>query len=187
MLRIARAASELQASTAFMSSAADVEDRRSRMRGAGGCNRMLIAERTADLERRQSLVTLRDRINATLGPIVSGYSECALVGFPDSANVGTAPSGLASWRGFARWAFACVPLPRTRLRREHPRAELPDGLILLHGGGNLGDLWPRFQRLREQRDPGFPSPAHCPASSVDPLWRSEALARTRAVFDIIPI
>jgi exopolysaccharide biosynthesis predicted pyruvyltransferase EpsI len=27
---------------------------------------------------------------------------------------------------------------------------LPDGIVLLHGGGNFGDEWPEHQRLREQ-------------------------------------
>ncbi|MGK3649160.1 polysaccharide pyruvyl transferase family protein [Pseudarthrobacter enclensis] len=33
----------------------------------------------------------------------------------------------------------------------------PDGPILLHGGGNLGDIWPRFQEFRERVVLDFPS------------------------------
>ena len=35
-------------------------------------------------------------------------------------------------------------------------AALGGGMILIHGGGNLGDVWPRHQRLREQVLADFP-------------------------------
>ena len=118
---------------------------------------MLITERTADLERRQSLVTLRDRIDATLGPIVSGYTECALVGFPDSANVGDS----AIWLGELAWLREAGVRVVYRCHERDYDANIlaescPNGLILLHGGGNLGDVWPRFQRLRERVIQDFP-------------------------------
>lgn len=76
----------------------------------------------------------------------------ALVDFPDHANVGDSaiwlgeiamlrdmtgrdPDYVCTWDGFD--AAAC-------------RAASPDGVLFLHGGGNLGDIWPHHQRFREQ-------------------------------------
>jgi hypothetical protein len=67
---------------------------------------MLIAERTADLERRQSLVTPRDRIIVTLAPIISVLRMCAGRAFRIRPTWATAPSGSANWRGFTKRASA---------------------------------------------------------------------------------
>ncbi len=82
---------------------------------------------------------------------VAAGSRYALVDFPDHANVGDSaiwlgelamlrqitgrdPSYISTWHDFDLDAFhrAC-----------------PDGLLFLHGGGNLGDIWPHHQRFRE--------------------------------------
>ncbi|WP_322963419.1 polysaccharide pyruvyl transferase family protein [Sphingomonas fuzhouensis] len=76
----------------------------------------------------------------------------ALVDFPDHANVGDSaiwlgeiallrdigagdPAYIARWDDFDEAAF---------------RAACPSGPILIHGGGNLGDIWPHHQHFREQ-------------------------------------
>ncbi len=78
-------------------------------------------------------------------------SRYALVDFPDHANVGDSaiwlgelallreitgrdPCYISTWHDFDIDAFhdAC-----------------PDGILFLHGGGNLGDIWPHHQRFRE--------------------------------------
>ncbi len=78
-------------------------------------------------------------------------SRYALVDFPDHANVGDSaiwlgelallreitgrdPCYVSTWHDFDLDAFhdAC-----------------PDGILFLHGGGNLGDIWPHHQRFRE--------------------------------------
>lgn len=75
----------------------------------------------------------------------------ALVDFPDHANVGDSaiwlgerqmlrtitgrdPCYVSTWHDFDAAAF---------------RAACPDGTLFLHGGGNLGDIWPHHQRFRE--------------------------------------
>lgn len=75
----------------------------------------------------------------------------ALVDFPDHANVGDSaiwlgevtvlraltgrdPAYVSTWHDFD--AAAC-------------RRACPDGPLFLHGGGNLGDIWPHHQRFRE--------------------------------------
>ena len=76
----------------------------------------------------------------------------ALVDFPDHANVGDSaiwlgevamlrqvtgrdPDYVATWDGFDIAAF---------------RAASPTGVLFLHGGGNLGDIWPHHQHFRER-------------------------------------
>ncbi len=76
----------------------------------------------------------------------------ALIDFPDHANVGDSaiwlgemrmlrtvtgrdPDYVATWDGFDPDAF---------------RAASPAGVLFLHGGGNLGDIWPHHQRFRER-------------------------------------
>lgn len=75
----------------------------------------------------------------------------ALVDFPDHANVGDSaiwlgeiamlrsvtgrdPDYMSTWDNFDAEAFRCA---------------CPDGVLFLHGGGNLGDIWPHHQRFRE--------------------------------------
>ncbi len=76
----------------------------------------------------------------------------ALIDFPDHANVGDSaiwlgemrmlravtgrdPDYVATWDGFEPDAFHTAS---------------PDGVLFLHGGGNLGDIWPHHQRFRER-------------------------------------
>jgi exopolysaccharide biosynthesis predicted pyruvyltransferase EpsI len=78
-------------------------------------------------------------------------SRYALVDFPDHANVGDSaiwlgelamlrqitkrdPCYVSTWHDFDLDAF---------------RSACPDGILFLHGGGNLGDIWPHHQRFRE--------------------------------------
>ncbi|WP_233150583.1 polysaccharide pyruvyl transferase family protein [Sphingomonas mollis] len=75
----------------------------------------------------------------------------ALVDFPDHANVGDsaiwlgetrmlravtgrAPDYVSTWADFDEAAF---------------RRACPDGVLFLHGGGNLGDIWVHHQAFRE--------------------------------------
>ncbi|WP_298093134.1 polysaccharide pyruvyl transferase family protein [uncultured Sphingomonas sp.] len=76
----------------------------------------------------------------------------ALVDFPDHANVGDSaiwlgeiamlravtgrdPAYVSTWHDFDAEAF---------------RRACPAGTLFLHGGGNLGDIWPHHQHFREQ-------------------------------------
>lgn len=82
----------------------------------------------------------------------------ALLDFPDHANVGDsaiwlgeialleaigagAPAYTSRWDDFDEGAF---------------RAACPTGPILIHGGGNLGDIWPHHQHFREYLLRHFP-------------------------------
>lgn len=92
-------------------------------------------------------VALRDLYRAHVAP----GTRYALVDFPDHANVGDSaiwlgevtvlrdltgrdPDYVSTWHDFDETAF---------------RRAAPGGVLFLHGGGNLGDIWPHHQRFRE--------------------------------------
>ena len=101
--------------------------------------------------------TLRERTLATLGPILAGARRCALVDFPDHLNVGDS----AIWLGAVavlhhlgidiRYRCDTSAYDPVRLRKS-----LGDGIIIINGGGNFGDVWKRHQRLREAVIRDFP-------------------------------
>lgn len=76
----------------------------------------------------------------------------ALVDFPDHANVGDSAIWLGTTTFFRRhhhseprYVASISAFSAAALRRAHP-----EGPILIHGGGNFGDLWPRHQQFRER-------------------------------------
>jgi pyruvyl transferase EpsO len=106
---------------------------------------------------RDLLADLRTSIDKILGPLLPAGTRCALMDFPNSANVGDA----AIWMGERAWlersgidvVYTC---DRFTYSPSRLRKELQDGVILWHGGGNLGDLWPGFQAFRERVVSEFP-------------------------------
>jgi pyruvyl transferase EpsO len=76
----------------------------------------------------------------------------ALLDFPDHSNVGDSAiwlGELATLRHLE--SKICYVATRTTYRADRLRRALgPDGIVLLHGGGNFGDLWPKHQEHREQ-------------------------------------
>src|SRR5262249_48666339 len=95
-------------------------------------------------------IELRQRIEEALSPLLQGYRTCALVDSPNHPNVGDSAIWLgqetflraSGLRVVYRCDFASYSMRRLAAR-------LPQGLILLCGGGNFGDLWPQHQRFRE--------------------------------------
>lgn len=94
---------------------------------------------------------LRERVLDELSRLLGGHRSVALVDFPFHRNAGDA----AIWAG-ERAALAALGVQvryvadawlyrPDRLREAHP-----DGPVLLHGGGNVGDIWPWAQDRREQ-------------------------------------
>ena len=75
----------------------------------------------------------------------------ALLDFPDHANVGDS----AIWLGELTMLRAITGREPDYVCCWHDfdpaalRRDCPDGIVFLHGGGNLGDIWPHHQRLRE--------------------------------------
>ena len=107
---------------------------------------------------RELIERLRGAIDSALSPILESSSAYALIDFPDHSNVGDS----AIWLGEIAWLEAHGSPPPAYVctcesyNAAELRSSLPEGLILIHGGGNFGDLWPRHQALREQVCRDFP-------------------------------
>ena len=127
---------------------------------------------------------LRDRLRATLFPLVEGHKTGALLDFPDHSNVGDS----AIWAGaMALIADAGITVgyrcdPETYNRR-HLRRSVPVGPIFINGGGNLGDVWRRHQRLREAVVRDFPDRPIIQLPQTVHFQHLENLAAARQQFD----
>jgi len=82
---------------------------------------------------------------------VAAGDAYALVDFPDHANVGDS----AIWLGEVKLLRALTGRDPDYVSTWHDfdeaafRRACPGGTLFLHGGGNLGDIWPHHQRFRE--------------------------------------
>jgi pyruvyl transferase EpsO len=131
----------------------------------------------------ETVSRLSDLAAERVGSLLPPGARCALVGFPDHANVGDA----AIWLGErvllerlgARVAYVSDE------RRFDPaalRARIGDGPVFLHGGGNLGDLWMHHQVFREKALQALAdSPVVQLPQSIH-FGERENLARARQVF-----
>jgi pyruvyl transferase EpsO len=102
------------------------------------------------------LERLLARVAAELADLAA--QPFALVDFPDHANVGDSAIWLGTTAFFRRhsrteprYVASIAAFSPAALRQAHP-----DGPILIHGGGNFGDLWPRHQAFRERLLETFP-------------------------------
>jgi exopolysaccharide biosynthesis predicted pyruvyltransferase EpsI len=99
------------------------------------------------------IASLSTTIDAVVGSLLPpAGTPVALLDFPNHANVGDS----AIWLGEAEFlrrhganvAYVC---DLQSYSPEHLAARLgADGVILLHGGGNLGDYWYHHQEFRER-------------------------------------
>jgi pyruvyl transferase EpsO len=94
---------------------------------------------------------LRQEILSILDPMMSGVTRCALVAFPNHNNSGDN----AIWLGELAYLKRAGVIPayvcdHRNYDMRDLRRRLPDGPILIHGGGNFGDLWPQQQAFRER-------------------------------------
>ncbi|WCB96952.1 Putative pyruvyl transferase EpsO [Baekduia alba] len=131
------------------------------------------------------VAALNERIDAVLGPLVDAGAPVAIVGYPNHPNVGDAAiyAGEVAWLGRRgiRVAYAC---DLDSYRADVLAARLGDrGTILLHGGGNLGDLWVDHQELRERTIRDFPGHRIVSFPQTMHFRDPAALDRARAVFD----
>jgi len=95
---------------------------------------------------------LRNRLLQTMAEIIPRGSRVALLDFPDHTNVGDSAIWLGELVTLRHLeSKICYVATRMTYQAERLRRALgPDGIVLLHGGGNFGDLWPRHQDHREQ-------------------------------------
>lgn len=75
----------------------------------------------------------------------------ALLDFPCYRNIGDSAIWLGAKRVLAEVGAEVVyTCDRVTFSPEALRKSLPEGTVLLSGGGNVGDLWPDHQRFRER-------------------------------------
>jgi pyruvyl transferase EpsO len=103
------------------------------------------------------LEKLRSTTSSALRDVLEGETNVAVLDFPGHMNVGDS----MIWAGEMAYLHAAGIRIRymtdiERFSAETLRRRHPDGPILLHGGGNLGDVWPRFQSFREHVVSTFP-------------------------------
>lgn len=131
---------------------------------------------------------LARRIREVVGAVVAPATPCALLDYPFHANVGDN----AIWLGEQRvlGALGARVLYTANLSAYDPdrlAARLAGrGTILLHGGGNLGDLWPEHQRAREEVVAAFPNYPIIQLPQSICFRDPAALRRAKAVFDRHP-
>jgi exopolysaccharide biosynthesis predicted pyruvyltransferase EpsI len=106
-----------------------------------------------------TLITeLQSEIDRVIGPYLEGVENFALVDFPNHPNVGDS----AIWLGEETYleeklgrapSYVCT---YDTWGKEHFEKAVPVGPILIHGGGNFGDLWPSHQEFRLRLLSEFP-------------------------------
>ncbi|HVF17103.1 MAG TPA: polysaccharide pyruvyl transferase family protein [Steroidobacteraceae bacterium] len=107
---------------------------------------------------RSSTTSAADPVDAivvkahhALAQVIPTGMPCALLDHPDHPNVGDS----AIWMGERvflranrnRVAYSCSVLT---FNEDTLRRAMPEGIVLIHGGGNFGTLWPHHQKLRER-------------------------------------
>jgi pyruvyl transferase EpsO len=105
-----------------------------------------------------SLARLRFQLDRTLAEQLGGAERVAMLDFPHHDNVGDSAiwwGEILSLRRLGITVLHASDLP-------HYHADIVERLpcdvpLLLHGGGNLGDLWPQYQEFREHIATAFPS------------------------------
>lgn len=107
---------------------------------------------------RTLITELQSEIDRVIGPYLEGVDDFALVDFPNHPNVGDS----AIWLGEETYlqkklgrepSYVCTY--DTWAKEDFERA-VPAGPILIHGGGNFGDLWPSHQEFRLRLLSEFP-------------------------------
>jgi len=136
-------------------------------------------------EPRAELLSRLDReLASVLGPLVPAGARCALLDLPTHGNVGDSAIWLGEKAYLRRIGASVVHVcDAAGYARAALRDRLGDGVVLLHGGGNLGDLWPLHQRLREQVIADFPDHRIVQLPQTIRFTQRSNLERAREVFD----
>lgn len=101
---------------------------------------------------------LTDTISKVLDPLIPRGRPVALLDFPQAPNVGDSLIWLGELAYLQRRGHGppCYFSTSLTYDREALARRLGDGIILLSGGGNFGDLYPTHHGLRERVIADFP-------------------------------
>ncbi|HET7622037.1 MAG TPA: polysaccharide pyruvyl transferase family protein [Gemmatimonadaceae bacterium] len=129
------------------------------------------------------LESLRAVMDGVLSPILAGTRRVALLDFPTHSNVGDS----AIWLGTLaylrdREKIVCYSCDHDTYSRETLARRLGDGVILLSGGGNFGDIWELPQHFRERVVRDFPDSRIVQLPQTIMFRDARAIERARAVF-----
>jgi exopolysaccharide biosynthesis predicted pyruvyltransferase EpsI len=138
--------------------------------------------------RAAALARLRGHMLQALRPLLAPGGRVALLDYPNHSNVGDS----AIWLGELAWlrelgvnrldyAGEASLYCRRRLAQK-----VGDGTILLHGGGNFGDLWPYHQRFRERVVQDFPDNPIVVLPQTVHFAQSDNLERAAEIFNRHP-
>jgi exopolysaccharide biosynthesis predicted pyruvyltransferase EpsI len=106
----------------------------------------------------RTIARLQSVTHNALSGYIDGSAPAALLDFPNHSNVGDS----AIWIGEIAYlrqhhgirpAFVCT---KDQVNWEVMERAVPTGPILIHGGGNFGDIWPEHQLFREAVLKRFP-------------------------------
>lgn len=131
--------------------------------------------------------SLGERIDLVLHSHVPPGSRCALVDFENSSNVGDSAIWLGQTSYLRRAKVSVVYACDTDTYSEDTlRTRLGDGVILITGGGNMGDLYPAHQMLREQIIDKFVHNKIIQLPQTFAFRDRSNLERAKAIFDTHP-
>jgi pyruvyl transferase EpsO len=133
-------------------------------------------------------------IREQIGPLIPSAAPVALFDFPNHSNVGDS----AIWLGEIAYLkkyhrssrIAYVADVRSSLHQPLPKFD-ENVVILIHGGGNLGDIWPKHQALREKIVANYPRnrviqlPQSIHFDSKENLNRFQSLLEGHADFHLL--
>lgn len=103
---------------------------------------------------------LKETIRETIGPLIKGQKSIALFDFPNHSNVGDS----AIWLGtidYLKENFSTIPIVWMSDKISINENSLPlfdkSTVLIIHGGGNFGDLWKEHQDHRELIIENYPN------------------------------
>lgn len=128
------------------------------------------------------------KFSRALESVLDPGAEVALCDLPFHTNVGDHAILLGEIAALRRLGHRIVhaPVSLAGYDRERFAHRVGGRPILLHGGGNLGDVWPEHQLLREQIIADFPGQRIVQLPQSVSFASATALTRAREVFSAHP-
>jgi len=132
---------------------------------------------------RAVVTAVEEILDEVLGRWIPRGGTVALLDVPTHTNVGDHAITLGELayirRAGSEVSYLCTLHDYSAARL---RERLRDGVILIHGGGNLGDLWPHHQRFRERVLAEFEQARVVQLPQSIKFESDESLERARRVF-----